>query len=63
MARLLSQKAARAALEKRGWVCETGGNHGIKMTKPGERPITLPHHRGAQYGKRLSAAIRRQAGI
>lgn len=63
MAQLLSQKTARALLEARGWVCAKGGKHVIKMTKPGKRPITLPHHGGATYGKRLSAAIRKQAGV
>lgn len=63
MADILSQKKARALLEADGWTCERGGKHAVKMTKPGERPITLPHHGGKDYGKGLSAAIRRQAGI
>jgi predicted RNA binding protein YcfA (HicA-like mRNA interferase family) len=63
MVGLLSQKKARALLEERGWICERGGKHVIKMTKAGERPITLPHHKGQDYGKGLSAAIRKQAGL
>ena len=42
MADLLGQKKARALLEEQRWTCERGGKHVIKMTKPGERPITLP---------------------
>jgi predicted RNA binding protein YcfA (HicA-like mRNA interferase family) len=63
MADLLSQKKARALLEATGWTCVKGGKHVIKMTKPGERPITLPHHHGQDYSTGLSAAIRRQAGL
>lgn len=40
-----------------------GGKHVVKMEKEGLRPITLPHHRGATYGKALTAAILRQAGL
>jgi predicted RNA binding protein YcfA (HicA-like mRNA interferase family) len=63
MADLLSQKTARKLLEGAGWSCAAGGKHGIKMEKKGHRPITLPHHRGGDYGKGLSAAIRKQAGL
>ena len=40
-----------------------GGKHVMKMEKAGERPITLPHHRGETYGKGLTAAILKQAGL
>jgi hypothetical protein len=40
-----------------------GGKHNIKMEKPRCRPITLPHHRGAEYSRGLTAAIRRQARV
>ena len=40
-----------------------GGKHVVKMEKEGGRPITLPHHSGKSYGKGLTAAIRRQAGL
>jgi predicted RNA binding protein YcfA (HicA-like mRNA interferase family) len=33
------------------------------MTKPGQRPITLPMHKGRDYSKGLDAAIRRQAEL
>lgn len=60
---LLDQKSARKLLEQNGWKCTKGGKHNVKMEKEGERPITLPRHRGATYGKGLSAAIRKQAGL
>jgi predicted RNA binding protein YcfA (HicA-like mRNA interferase family) len=63
VAKLLSQKIARKLLEEHGWVCTEGGKHSIKMEKAGERPITLPMHRGQMYGKGLSARIRKQAGL
>ena len=37
--------------------------HAIKMEKEDQRPITLPSHGGAMYGKGLTAAILRQAGL
>jgi len=40
-----------------------GGKHVVKMEKAGERPITLPRHGGKTYGKGLTAAILRQAGL
>lgn len=40
-----------------------GGKHVVKMTKPGERPITLPMHKGRDYSKALDSAIRREAGL
>jgi predicted RNase H-like HicB family nuclease len=30
-------------LEANGWTETAGGKHVVKMTKPGHRPITLPH--------------------
>jgi predicted RNA binding protein YcfA (HicA-like mRNA interferase family) len=59
----LNQKAAQRLLELHGWTRTLGGKHVVKMVKPGHRPITLPHHGGKDYGKGLSAAIRRQAGL
>jgi len=61
--RVLSQKTARALLESEGWITTAGGKHVIKMEKAGERPITLPHHRGEDYGRGLTNAILRQAGL
>lgn len=63
MARLLDQRGAIRLLERDGWLRETGGKHVVKMVKPGLRPITLPHHHGEPYGKGLSAAIVKQAGL
>lgn len=63
MADLLDQKSAITLLEANGWTRGRGGKHVVKMTKPGERPITLPHHHGQNYAKGLTAAIRRQAGL
>lgn len=59
----LNQRTARKLLEDHGWTAEVGGKHQVKMTKPGQRPITLPQHRGGDYGKGLEAAILRQAGL
>jgi len=63
MAKLLDQRRAIRLLQDAGWTRATGGKHVVKMTKPGARPITLPHHHGERYGKRLSAAIITQAGL
>lgn len=59
----LNQNTARRLLADHGWVQTLGGKHVIKMEKPGERPITLPRHKGADYGAGLRAAILRQAGL
>jgi predicted RNA binding protein YcfA (HicA-like mRNA interferase family) len=59
----LNQKSAKKLLEEHGWRQTRGGKHNIKMEKPGHRPITLPYHHGEDYGKGLSAAIRKQAGL
>ena len=63
MAGPLNQRSAQNLLEAHGWIRTLGGKHVVKMVKPGHRPITLPRHGGKDYGKALSAAIRRQAGI
>ncbi|MGZ8740528.1 MAG: type II toxin-antitoxin system HicA family toxin [Gaiellaceae bacterium] len=61
--RLLDQKTARRLLERHGWNRTTGGKHVIKMERAGERPITLPHHRGQTYSRGLTRAILKQAGL
>jgi predicted RNA binding protein YcfA (HicA-like mRNA interferase family) len=61
--RVLNQRSARRLLEEHGWIKERGGKHVVKMTKPGRRPITLPHHGGGDYSRDLTAAILRQAGL
>ncbi len=55
------QKTWIKQLQREGWTKERGGDHQVKMTKPGCRPITLPMHKGAQYSKGMNAAIRRQS--
>jgi predicted RNA binding protein YcfA (HicA-like mRNA interferase family) len=51
-------------LEANGWTEARGGKHVVKMTKPGRRPITLPHDKGGGgYPPGLTAAILRQAGL
>lgn len=59
----LSQKSARKLLEANEWTETLGGKHNVKMTKPGQRPITLPMHKGRDYAPGLTAAILRQAGL
>jgi predicted RNA binding protein YcfA (HicA-like mRNA interferase family) len=51
-------------LEADGWTETAGGRHVVKMTKPGRRPITLPHGKGGGgYPIGLTMAIMRQAGL
>ena len=50
-------------LEAHGWTKEIGGKHSTKMTKPGERPVTIPRHRGGDFGPQLRNAILTQSGI
>lgn len=59
----MNQKQWIRELAAHGWSVSKGGKHVVKMTKAGERPITLPMHKGATYGAGLDAAIRRQAGL
>jgi predicted RNA binding protein YcfA (HicA-like mRNA interferase family) len=51
-------------LEASGWTETAGGKHVVKMTKPGHRPIMLPHDKGGSgYPIGLTMAIMRQAGL
>lgn len=50
-------------LEHYGWTAEIGGKHSTKMTKVGERPITVPRHQGKGFGPALRAAILKQTGL
>ncbi len=59
----LSQKTARDLLREHGWTQTLGGKHTVKMEKEGHRPITLPMHKGAEYGPDLTSQILRQAGL
>lgn len=63
MAGTMNQKDWIKKLKAHGWTKETGGKHQVKMTKAGNRPITLPAHRGKDYSPGLSAAIHRQANL
>jgi len=59
----LNQKTARQLLESNGWTATQGGKHGVKMTKEGHRPITLPQHKRKDWGPRLTNAILKQARL
>ena len=52
-------------LWSRNWrLGRSSGKHVVKMTKPGHRPITLPHDKGGGgYPIGLTIAIMRQAGL
>jgi predicted RNA binding protein YcfA (HicA-like mRNA interferase family) len=63
MAKLLNQRTAIKLLERYGWTKAVGGKHGVKMIRSGDRPITLPTHRGGDYGLDLTRRILKQAGI
>jgi predicted RNA binding protein YcfA (HicA-like mRNA interferase family) len=63
MATVYNQKSMWQFLQDNGWTQTLGGKHVIKMIKPGERPITLPMHKGRDYSRGLSASILRQAGL
>jgi predicted RNA binding protein YcfA (HicA-like mRNA interferase family) len=63
MAKVYNQKSMRRLMEANGWTQILGGKHVVKMTKRGERPITLPMHKGRDYGPRLTASILRQASL
>ena len=59
-----NQASIRRLLEANGWTETTGGKHVVKMTKPGHRPITLPHDKsGGGYPVSLSQRIMREAGL
>jgi predicted RNA binding protein YcfA (HicA-like mRNA interferase family) len=63
VAKTYNQKSMRRLFQKNGWTQVVGGKHVVKMTKAGERPITLPMHKGHDYGPRLTRSILRQAGL
>ena len=63
MAKLLNQKSARKLLEAHDWIKTVGGKHNIKMEKPGNRPITLPMHKGEDDSAGLTQSILKAAGI
>ncbi|WP_083903522.1 type II toxin-antitoxin system HicA family toxin [Nocardiopsis alkaliphila] len=59
----MNQKELKRLLEEHGWRETIGGKHQVKMEKEGERPITLPMHKGKPYAVGLTGAILKQAGI
>ncbi len=59
----LDQKSAIKLMERNGWINSKGGKHVVKMTKPGHRPVTLPMHRGEDYGVSLTRSIFKSAGL
>jgi predicted RNA binding protein YcfA (HicA-like mRNA interferase family) len=59
----LNQRSMVRLLEEHGWIETLGGKHVVKMEKPGERPITLPMHKGRDYGPALRSEILRQAKL
>jgi hypothetical protein len=48
------------ALLDLGWKQERGGNHQVKMTNAGCRPITLPANKRQAYSRGLEAQLRRE---
>lgn len=61
--KVLSHDSAKALLEAHGWTATIGGKHATKMEKPGRRPITIPRHKGRDWGPRLRNDVLRQAGL
>lgn len=61
--RTMTQREAVSLLKYYGWTKETGGKHVVKMTKSGERPITLPSNNRQPYAVGLTAAILKQAKL
>jgi predicted RNA binding protein YcfA (HicA-like mRNA interferase family) len=61
--KVLSQRSAIELLTAHGWKQTVGGKHSVKMERAGFRPITLPMHKGRDYGKALRGEILKQAGI
>lgn len=59
----LTQKQWIKRLQDEGWTVERGGKHQTKMTKPGERPITLPENKRQAYSKGFEAALKRQTRL
>jgi hypothetical protein len=55
-----TQKEWIKRLRAEGWSKERGGNHQVKMTKPGFRPVTLPENRRRAYSKGFEAQLERE---
>jgi predicted RNA binding protein YcfA (HicA-like mRNA interferase family) len=61
--KVLNHDKAKALLEAYGWVATVGGKHATKMERPGRRPVTIPRHRGRDWGPALRAEVLRAAGL
>jgi DNA topoisomerase IA len=58
-----TQKEWIKRLQDAGWILDRGGKHQVKMTKLGQRPITLPENKRRAYSKGFEAQLRREAGL
>ena len=63
MAKTHNYKTMKKLLTEQGWKRTVGGNHSVKMTKLGKPPITLPTHKGQDYGPKLTGSILKAAGL
>ena len=57
-----TQKDWIKQLRADGWTLERGGKHQVKMTKAGQRPVTLPENHRRAYSKGFEAQLRRETG-
>jgi hypothetical protein len=55
-----TQKQWIKRLKAEGWSKERGGNHQVKMTKPGCRPIMLPENHRRAYSIGFEAQLKRE---
>lgn len=55
-----TQKQWVKRLLAEGWTKERGGNHQVKMTKLGRRPITLPENHRRAYSKSFEVQLERE---
>jgi predicted RNA binding protein YcfA (HicA-like mRNA interferase family) len=58
-----TQKQLTKILKEQGWEQAIGGKHQVKMTREGQRPVTIPEFKGETLPVGLSQAILKQAGI
>ena len=58
-----TQKTLIKMLKEHGWEQSVGGKHQVKMTREGQRPVTIPEFKGETLPIGLSQAILKQAGI
>jgi predicted RNA binding protein YcfA (HicA-like mRNA interferase family) len=58
-----TQKEWIKRLQREGWVLERGGKHQVKMTKLGQRPVTLPENKRCAYSKGFESQLRRETGL